>query len=125
MSKTIVIVEIGKDTTDLDNAVTALSNVIVHYQLSVMEMLVWQASYVDNWDENKVKGVLTINAPYHGIGPYNSTTEKHLTPCRLFIAVRWVSIGPKAGQRKLNWMENMIRAIRFITSIQASGISLK
>ena len=75
--KTIVIVEIGKDTTDLDNAVTALSN--ANCSLSIIchgDAGLAIQDYVDNWDENKVKGVLTINAPYHGIGPYNSTHDE-------------------------------------------------
>jgi len=74
--KSIILLEIDDDTTELNEAVNALTgtcrtvSIICHGQsgLAVQD-------YVDNWDETYVKGVLTINTPYHDIGTYNSSLD--------------------------------------------------
>ncbi|MDC3298329.1 hypothetical protein OAU99_03030 [Candidatus Poseidoniaceae archaeon] len=74
--KSIILLEIGDDTTELNEAVNALTatcrtvSIICHGEsgLAVQD-------YVDNWDETYVKGVLTINTPYHDIGIYKSNLD--------------------------------------------------
>ena len=74
--KSIILLEIDDDTTELNEAVNALTgtgrtvSIICHGEAGLAVQ-----DYVDNWDETYVKGVLTINTPYHGVGTYNSALD--------------------------------------------------
>ncbi|MBT6440682.1 MAG: hypothetical protein HOK72_13325 [Flavobacteriales bacterium] len=73
----IVMLEIGEDTSELDSAVTLLTDFGVN-SISIIchgDAGLAVQDYVDNWDDNIVKGVLTINTPYHDVGTYNSSLD--------------------------------------------------